>query len=178
MGAPNRHPEDPPASPAAAGARAAQMLAEACRESLRACDGAGSGGPGGSTRLGVVRDLALDLGRQLGALEAAEDDADALVDAALACADLATLAACNLPGLSPDGAREAGAAVRLAADAVRGLSGRVEAAASGLEAPHSEYVLRDARSASWRAELAARQEATLSLPRSSRSSRSRGAGPG
>lgn len=132
------------------------MLGEACRRSLES-----HGSARGSAQLEVVRDLALDLERQLGALsgmeEIGEDTADRLIEAALACADLATLAACNLPKLSSDEARGACSAVHLAADAVRELSGRIEAEAARLEAPRAEYAAKDARSAAWRTELAVRQ---------------------
>lgn len=148
----NQRPEYAPESPVAAGEHAAAMLGEACRGSLKSR---------GSAQLEVVRDLALDLERQLGALAGMVDEgesmADSLVEAALACADLATLAVCNLSELSPKEARGANEVVHLAAGAVRELSGRIEAEAGGLEAPRAEYVMRDARSAVWRAELAARQ---------------------
>lgn len=143
------------------------MLGEACRRSLESR---------GSAQLEVVRDLALDLERHLVALSGIADEgenmADPLVEAALACADLATLAVCNLSELSPGEARRASAAVRLAAGAVRDLSVRIEAEAGKLEAPRAEYVMRDARSAAWRAELAIRQEA------GQEAGRSRGAEPG
>ena len=78
-------------TPADAGALAAGLLVDAC-------------GPHAedSLRLEVVRDLALDLGRRLEVLAGEDFAGDSLVEAALACADLATLAACNLPAL-PDG---------------------------------------------------------------------------
>lgn len=152
MGALNRQPDDPPDPPVAAGTRGATMLGQACRRSLESRD---------SPQLEAVGDLAADLERQLAALagmvEGGEDAVDLLVEAALACADLATLAACNLSELSPGEARAAVAVVHLTAGATRELFGRIEALASGLEAPRAEYVLRDVRSAVWRAELAARQ---------------------
>ena len=132
-------------TPAEAGALAAGLLADACRPHAE-----------GSPRLEVVRALALDLGRRLEAL-AGEDGTDSLVEAALACADLATLAACNLPAL-PDGDRPlATAAVHLAAGTTLALIPLVEAEAVTLEVPSAENTLRDARSARWRADLARKQ---------------------
>ena len=134
-------------SPADAGALAAGLLVESCRT---ASDG--------SLSLEVVRDLALDLERRLAALSLPEEDhqpPDSLVEAALACADLATLAACNLPGLPEDGEPLAAAAVHLAAGAARALAVLVEART--LHGTHAENALRDARGALWRADLAVRQ---------------------
>ena len=132
-------------TPADAGALAAGLLVDACRPHLEV-----------SLRLQVVSDLALDLGRRLETL-AGEDSADSLVEAALTCADLAILAACNLPAL-PDGDRPlATAAVHLAAGTTRALVPLVEAEAGTLEEPYAENTLRDARSAGWRADLAVKQ---------------------
>lgn len=134
-------------SPADAGALAAGLLVESCRIT-----------PDNSLSLEVVRDLALDLERRLDALshsDEASQPPDSLVEAALACADLATLAACNLPGLPEDGEPFAAAAVHLAAGAARALAVLVEARA--LEGTHAENALRDARGALWRADLAVRQ---------------------
>jgi hypothetical protein len=134
-------------TPADAGALAAGLLVESC---LTASNG--------SPSLEVVRDLALDLERKLDALSRPEDQQpDSLVEAALACADLATLAACNLPGLSEDGEPLAAAAVHLSAGAARALAVLVEAGAGVLDETHAENTLRDARSALWRAGLAVRQ---------------------
>ena len=136
----------PKRTPAEAGALAAGLLADACRPHAE-----------GSLRLEVVRDLALDLGRRLEGLAAEDGAADSLVEAALACADLATLAACNLTAL-PDGDRPiATAAVHLAAETTLALIPLVEAEAVTLEEPRAENTLRDARSARWRADLAVRQ---------------------
>jgi hypothetical protein len=133
-------------TPAEAGALAAGLLADACRPQTE-----------GSLRLEVVRDLALDLGRRLEDLAAQDGAADSLVEAALACADLATLAACNLPAL-PDGDRPlATAAVHLAAGTTLALIPLVEAEAAALEESRAENMLRDARSARWRADLARKQ---------------------
>jgi hypothetical protein len=126
-------------TPADAGALAARLLVDACQTDT-------------GNRLQVVRDLALDLGRRLEFL-AGDDAADSLLEAALACADLAILAACNL-GVVPDGP-SATAAVQLAAGATRALMPLVESAA--LNEPGAEYTLKDARSAGWRADLAVRQ---------------------
>jgi hypothetical protein len=134
-------------TPADAGALAAGLLVEACRTPSN-----------GYPSLGVVRDLALDLERRLDALSCPEDQQpDSLVEAALACADLATLAACNLSGLPEDGEPLVAAAVQLAAGAARALVVLVEARAGSLDEAHAENTLRDARGALWRADLAARQ---------------------
>ena len=133
-------------TPVDAGALAAGLLVEACRPHSE-----------DSLRLAVVRDLALDLGHRLEILAGEDFAADSLVEAALACADLATLAACNLPAL-PDGDRPlATAAVHLAAGTTRALVPLVEAEAGTLEEPYAENTLRDARSAGWRADLAVKQ---------------------
>jgi hypothetical protein len=140
MARPNRTPAD-------AGALAAGLLAESC---LTASDG--------SPNLDVVRDLALDLERKLDALSRPEDQQpDSLVEAALACADLATLAACNLSGLPEDGEPLAAAAVHLSAGATRSLAVLVEAGVGTLDEAHAENTRRDARGALWRADLAVRQ---------------------
>ncbi|HKH58000.1 MAG TPA: hypothetical protein VKA20_05650 [Rubrobacter sp.] len=136
----------PKCTPAEAGALAAGLLADACRPHAER-----------SLRLEVVRDLALDLGRRLEALAAEDGAADSLVEAALACADLATLAACNLTAL-PDGDRPiATAAVHLAAGTTLALIPLVEAEAVTLEEPRAKNLLRDARSARWRSDLARNQ---------------------
>jgi hypothetical protein len=97
-------------NPAEAGVLAAGLLADACRPHTE-----------GSLHLEVVRGLALDLGRRLEALAAENGAADSLVEAALACADLATLAACNLPAIPDDERSIVTAAVHLAAGATRAL---------------------------------------------------------
>ena len=132
------------------GIRAATLLEEACRPAPESPSAA---------RIEVVRDLALDLGRQLEALSdlALEDAApDVLAEAAICCADLANLAACNAPDLPPDAAPRANEAALLAAEAVEALGSMLEARSAGLEAEHAENLLRDARSARWRAGFAAR----------------------
>jgi ABC-type hemin transport system ATPase subunit len=133
-------------TPADAGVLAAGLLADAC-------------GPYSETslRLEVVRDLALDLGRRLEVLAREDFAADSLVEAALACADLATLAACNVPAL-PDGDRHlAAAATHLAAGTTRAIITLVEGEAGSLDGSYAENTLRDARSALWRADLAVKQ---------------------
>ncbi len=132
-------------TPAAAGALAAGLLAEACRTA-----------PDAPLGLRVVRDLALDLERRLDALShpAGEDD---LVEAALVCADLATLAACNVSGLSDDGESLATAAVHLAAGSTRALVALLEPRIGGLDETYAENTLRDGRGALWRVDLAVRQ---------------------
>jgi hypothetical protein len=128
------------------GLRAATLLEEACRSA-----------PQNAARIEVVRGLALDLRQQLAALSELGDAApDVLAEAAICCADLANLAACNAPDLPPDAAPRATEAALLAAGAVEALGPMVEAGSAGLEAEHAENLLRDARSAAWRAGFAAR----------------------
>jgi hypothetical protein len=132
------------------GARAAELLEEACRSALE---------PANSPQLEVVRDLAVDIRRQLDALAglAREDAApDILAEAALRCADLANLAACNTSKLPPQRAPQALAAARLAAGVVRDLHSLVEASSGDPDGEHLENVLRDVRNAAWRAEFAGR----------------------
>jgi hypothetical protein len=131
-------------TPSDAGVLAAGLLVDACRPR-----------PDNSPRLEVVRELALDLERRLKALAESAEDTESLIEAALACADLATLAACNLPVVS-DRPR-ATASVHLAAGATRALISLAESKAGALDTTHAENTLRDARSAGWRADLAVRQ---------------------
>jgi hypothetical protein len=134
-----------PPDPVSAGARAARLLEEACRSAAAS-----------SLQLEVVRNLALDIERELEALAglAREIDApDVLAEAALHCADLANLAACNAAELPPAAAPRAATAARLAAGAVHDLRSLVEAGDPDEE--HAANLLRDLRSAAWRAELAA-----------------------
>ena len=140
-----------PPDPMSAGARAAELLEGACRPALDFAN---------SLQLEVVRDLAADTRRQLDALAglAREDAApDVLAEAALRCADLANLAACNASKLPPERAPRALAAARLAAGAVRDLRSLVEAESGELDGEYMENVLRDVRSAAWRTEFAGRQ---------------------
>ena len=139
-----------PPDPVSAGARAAELLEVACWSALE---------PANSLQLEVVRDLAADIRRQLDALAglAREDAApDILAEAALRCADLANLAACNASKLPPERAPRALVAARLAAGAVRDLRSLVEADNGEPDGEHMENVLRDVRSATWRAEFAGR----------------------
>jgi len=132
-------------NPADAGGLAAGLLVDACRPHSES-----------SLRLEVVSELALDLGRRLETL-AGEDSADSLVEAALACADLATLAACNVTALHDGDRPLATAAVHLAAGATRALISLVEAKAGTLDGTYADNILKEARSARWRADLATRQ---------------------
>ena len=130
-----------PSVPVSSGARAASLLAEACSSTE-------------APRFEVVRELALDIGRQLDALAGLareEDSPDVLAEAAICCADLANLAACNAPDLPICAAPRAVEAARLAAGAVDALSPMVEDGSGA-----SEHLLRDVRSAAWRAGFAAR----------------------
>jgi hypothetical protein len=140
-----------PSDPVSAGARAAGLLEEACRSTPEVA---------GSLQLTVVRDLALDIKRELDALArfAGEDATapDVLTEAALRCADLANLAACNAPELPPDAAPRAATAARLAAGAVHDLRSLVEPNSRDLNEEHAENLSRDVRSAAWRAEFAVR----------------------
>ncbi len=133
-------------TPADAGALAAGLLVDACRPHSE-----------DSLRLEVVKNLALDLGHRLEILAGEDTSTDSFIEAALACADLATLAACNLPAL-PDGEKPlAAAATHLAAGATRALVSLVESETGTLDEAHAENTLKDARSAVWRADLAVRQ---------------------
>jgi hypothetical protein len=125
---------------AAAGVLAAELLAEACR--------AGNG-----LQAETVRELAEDLGSALSPLPDS-GTADSLVEAALACADLATLAACNVAGL---GGPPSVAAAPLAAGAARALAALAEAEIGAAGDAYAENASRDLRSAVWKADLAVRQ---------------------
>ena len=141
------NPED--LSVAAAGALAAGLLEASCRSA-----------PKDPLRAGVVRELARSLRDELEALVGHAGDAapaDALVEAALRAADVANLAASSLADLSGESAADAVAAAHLAAGAARALVALAEAGASDLDGDRAEYVLKDARSAAWRARFAIRQ---------------------
>jgi hypothetical protein len=141
-------PEIP--DPVSAGARAANLLEEACRQAT---------GSANAPQLEVVRELALDIQRQLGALAGLareEVTPDILAEAALCCADLANLAACNTPDLPPDRAPHAAEAARLAAGAVEALGPMIEAGSGDPGTEHAGNLLRDVRSAVWRAGFATR----------------------
>jgi len=124
-----------------AGVFAAELLAGAC-------------GPGGGLQAETVRDLAEDLGRGLRS-PSATGTADPLIEASLACADLATLAACNAAALP--GRPRAVAAAHLAAGAARALAALGEAEIGSREGAYAQNALRDLRSAGWKADLAVRQ---------------------
>lgn len=122
-----------------AGAEAAKRLAEACGRPAKG---------GTSLRRDAVRDLAKDLESHLAGLASMDAHPSLLAEAAQRCSDLATLAACNADGLDdPSAAAEA---VRLASEAAKSLSLAVE------ESSPEDLARRDARSASWKASLAAR----------------------
>ena len=135
---------------AAAGALAADLLEASCRRPA----------PEDPLRARVVRELAQSLKEELEALggRAADDAAraDALVEAALRAADVANLAASSLADLSGESAAEAVAAAHLAAGTAQALVALAEAGASDLDGDHAGYVLKDARSAAWRARFAVR----------------------
>lgn len=125
---------------ASAGVLAAELLVAAC-------------GPGDDLHAGTVRGLAEDLGR---VLSSPSGTADAPVEAALACADLATLAACNVSALPEAGGPAAVAATHLAAGATRALAALAEAGLSS-DGAHAAHAAKDVRSAGWKADLAVRQ---------------------
>ncbi len=134
----------------AAGAGAASLLQSACAQSRDSAD---------VPRPALVRELATDIRDQLEALAllaASEPSPDLMAEAALRCADLANLAACNLDGLPAPEAARAAAGVHLAAGAIRAIRLLAESepddpAGSGAAA------LRDVQGAGWRADLAVRQ---------------------
>jgi len=133
-------------TPADVGALAANLLVDACQTD-----------PENALRLEVVSSLALDLGRRLETLAGRGSAADSLIEAALACADLATLAACNLQALSDNDRPLAVAAVHLAAGTTQALIPLIELETATVNETSAENTLRDARSARWRADLAIQQ---------------------
>jgi hypothetical protein len=137
-----------PPDPVSAGIRAAKLLEEACRPTV---------GSANSLQLEVVRDLAQDIGQQLDVLAGLDNAPDVLAEAALRCADLANLAACNVSELPSQEAPRAIEAARLAAGAVRDLRSLAEAESGDPDEEHVGNLLRDVRGAAWRAEFAARQ---------------------
>lgn len=134
--------------PALAGIVAAGLLADACRMA-----------PEDDLRARTVEDLVRDLGQRLGATRGmgGEDGLEPLVEAALACGDLATLAACNVSGLPSDARPLATAATHLAAGTARALLALAEVEAADPHDTYAAYALRDARGAGWKADLAVRQ---------------------
>lgn len=133
-------------TPVDAGALAASLLVDACRTDSE-----------NSLRLEVVSGLALDLGRRLEVLSGRDSTVSPLIESALACADLATLAACNVQALSDKARPLAEAAVHLAAGTTRALIPLIEAEIVAMDEPGAEYTRKDARSARWRVDLAVRQ---------------------
>lgn len=128
---------------ASAGVLAAELLVEACET-------------GEGLHLETVRGLGEDLGRGLSSPSAA-GTTDSLVEAALACADLATLAACNVAALPGRGRPTAAAATHLAGGVVRALAALAEAEIGEPGEAYAENALRDLRSAVWKADPAVRQ---------------------
>lgn len=124
---------------ATAGVTAADLLVEAC-------------GSGDDLLTGTVRDLAYDLAQSLAS---PSGRAGSAVEAALLCADLATLAACNAAALPNRSG--AVAATHLAAGTARALAALAVAGAGAPGDVYAENALRDARSARWKADLAVRQ---------------------
>lgn len=125
---------------ASAGVLAAELLVGAC-------------GTGDGLHASTVRGLAEDLGR---VLSSPSGSSDAPVEAALACADLATLAACNVSALPEEDRPAAVAAAHLAAGATRALVALAEAG-RGPNGAHAAHAAKDVRSAGWKADLAVRQ---------------------
>lgn len=136
----------------AVGALAAALLAKACSE---------AGGSGNPLHVQTVGVLAGDLERELDALAHLDGDGDLapdlLAEAALRCADLAGLAACNVEDLPADGVPQASSSVHLAAGAARALRAVIEAMIGDPEDTRAANAVRDARGAVWRADLAVRQ---------------------
>lgn len=140
--------EEPSQNAMLDGASAAKMLADACADACQSSSREAS-----SLKMSAVRDLALDLERHLAGLADEEPTPGVIAEAAQKCADLATLAACNAGDLrSPPIAAEA---VRLSAEATDSLSHSIEENSPPDE--NHDLFRRDARSASWKASLAARQ---------------------
>lgn len=131
---------------------AASLLQNACNAALRYRSS------GDSLQLEVVRDLAGDLKLSLEETPRTEDreaPPELLIEASLRCADLANLAACNAPHIPEEHRPGALAAVHLAAGTVKALN--LLAGTMGSDSPDAGNLLRDARSAGWRADLAIRQ---------------------
>lgn len=135
---------------AESGVLAATLLENACTSALESET---------LLQLEIVRDLAGDIRMSLEAVSEPNargvPDSGPLAEAALRCADLANLAACNAPQLPVEHRPKAVAAVHLASGAVKALNALAEARES--EAPSTNDVSRDLRSAGWRADLAVRQ---------------------
>ncbi len=139
------NPEHSPKTAAdhiSAGAYGARLLIEACESSP-------------SVRLEVVRGLAWDIERHLAGLADEIPTPGLFAEAAQKCSDLATLASCNAGELEDP--RAAAETIRLAAEATGSLALTVEESVAPDGSESDELVRRDARSASWKASLAARQ---------------------
>jgi hypothetical protein len=130
--------------------RGAALAAELLEEAVAS----GSGDP---LRLEVVRCLARDLAEELESLSVLPADEMIAIEGALKTADVANLAACSVPELLEAGAPRAAAAAYLAASAVRALCALAETSIGEADGEHAQNVLRDARGAVWRAQLAVRQ---------------------
>lgn len=132
------------------GVLAASLLEHACSSAIESDD---------SLQLEVVRDLARDLKHFFGETSLPDSQgtlrSDLLTETALRCADLANLAACNVSALPSEHQPRAIACVHLSAGTVKALDALAESA--GPETPNAENILRDLRSAGWRADLAVRQ---------------------
>jgi hypothetical protein len=109
-------------------------------------------------RLEVVRGLARDLANELEALSVfPSDDETVAVEGALKAVDVANLAACSAPNLLGASATRAAAAVYLTAGAARALCALAEASVGDACGEHEQNILRDARGAAWRVQLAVQQ---------------------
>jgi hypothetical protein len=131
-----------------AGAGAARLLEAACTQKFDSTQ---------DTRIELVRELARALGDQLEALAdltAELPSPDLAAEAALRCADLSNLAACNLDGLQQMEARLAAASVHLCGGAVRALRVLTESADEPGSRPSA---MNDILGSAWRADLAVRQ---------------------
>jgi hypothetical protein len=115
-------------------------------------------GSGDPLRREVVRGLARDLAEELESLSVLPADNEMIaIEGALKTADVANLAACSVPELLEASAPRAAAAAYLAAGAVRALCALTESSVGDACGEHGQNVLRDARGAVWRAQLAVRQ---------------------
>ncbi|CAN5901331.1 hypothetical protein BH23ACT11_BH23ACT11_20920 [soil metagenome] len=133
-----------------AGILAAKLLEHACVSALESLH---------SLQLETVRELAGDLNSSLREMSRTNSEVDSpaelLTETALRCADLANLAACNIRQLPVTVQPDAVASVYLAAGTVKACGAMVEMRenpTTGL----NDYILRDIRSATWRADLAVR----------------------
>ena len=134
------------------GTLAAGLLESACTSALESR---------GSPQLEVVRDLAGDLKSSPGETDElttrSVSPLELLAEAALRCADLANLSACNVSQFPEEYRPLVVAAVHLASGTIKALNVLAEAEAGGAGLPTTADVSRDLRSAGWRADLAIRQ---------------------